>query len=69
MVLDAVLLSLSALSKQRKPDHGVAILPEMKIATGDGVLVANLETKFEIWLTGQVDYMVIEYPLEHDHRG
>jgi hypothetical protein len=69
MVLDAVLLSLSRLLKNRRSEHSIAILPEMRIATGDGVLVSNPETGLQMWLTGQADYGVVEYPLIDDNQG
>ncbi|KAI0300516.1 hypothetical protein B0F90DRAFT_1723552 [Multifurca ochricompacta] len=44
----------------------VAIFPEMRIASGDGVLVKNTVTQFEVWLTGNVDYGVCTYKDEAD---
>jgi hypothetical protein len=40
---------------------GVAILPEMRIAQGDGVQISHPVSRYELWLSGNVDYAVIEY--------
>ncbi|KAI6026829.1 hypothetical protein PISMIDRAFT_350632 [Pisolithus microcarpus 441] len=42
----------------------VAFFPNMRIASGDGVLVKNTVNQFEVWLTGNVDYGVCTY--KHD---
>jgi len=39
----------------------VAILPEMRIASGGGVVIRNAESGFELRLTGVVDYGVVRY--------
>ncbi|KAG6843940.1 hypothetical protein H0H87_011525 [Tephrocybe sp. NHM501043] len=51
--------------------RGVAILPEMRIAEGDGVCIAHPNSGYEIWLSGHVDYAVIEYDndSEGDHKA
>jgi len=61
MILDAVLLSLAKIASSDETQLGVAILPEMRIAVGDGVQVINPVSQYEIWLTGNVDYAVIQY--------
>ncbi|PPQ74684.1 hypothetical protein CVT26_007667 [Gymnopilus dilepis] len=65
MILDAVLL---ALGKTSLPGCAVAILPEMRIATGDGIKVRNPATGYELWLTGNIDYAVIGYKDELDNK-
>jgi hypothetical protein len=69
MILDAVLLSIAKISAMRQTSHAVAILPEMRLATGDGVMISHPVSKYEVWLTGNVDYGVIQYPVEFDNKG
>ena len=69
MILDAVLLAVAKLSPKRKSGYDVAIFPEMRLATGQGILVSHPVSKYEVWLTGNVDYGIIQYPAEHDNRG
>ena len=70
MILDAVLLAVAKLSPKRKSGHDVAIFPEMRLATGQGIFVSHPVSKYEVWLTGNVDYGIIQfYPAEHDNRG
>jgi hypothetical protein len=69
MILDAVLLSLAKIASSEETKLGVAILPEMRIAVGDGVQVINPVSQYEIWLTGSVDYAVIQYADEKDNKG
>ncbi|KAF8547413.1 hypothetical protein OG21DRAFT_1527175 [Imleria badia] len=65
MILEAILLALAGISSTQK--RGIAIIPEMTIAEGDGVHIAHSVSGCELWLGGKVDYMVIEY--EHIHKG
>ena len=68
MILDAILLlglRKIALTQQRD----VAILPEMRIAQGDGVQISHLVSGYELWLSGNVDYAVIEYENVMDNKG
>ncbi|KAJ7210973.1 hypothetical protein B0H12DRAFT_1157166 [Mycena haematopus] len=68
MLLDAVLLSIAKISKERNKDASVAILPEMRITSGEGVRISNPDTKAEAWLTGNVDYGVIQYQDKDDNK-
>jgi len=68
MILDAVLLAVAKLSPKRKSGHDVAIFPEMRLATEQGIFVSHPVSKYEVWLTGNVDYGIIQYPAEHDNR-
>jgi hypothetical protein len=68
MILDAILLTIADISLDAKEKLFVAILPEMRIASGDGVLVKNPVNQFEVWLTGSVDYGVCTYEHE-ENRG
>jgi hypothetical protein len=68
MFLDAVLLTIAGISLDAKEKLHVAIFPEMCVASGDGVLVKNPKTQFEVWLVGNVDYGIFTYQHERD-RG
>ena len=68
MILDAVLLTIADISLDVGEKLPVAIFPGMRIATGEGVLVKNAETQFEVWLGGDVDYGVCTYEKVED-RG
>jgi hypothetical protein len=59
MILDAILLALAEIASTQQRD--VAILPGMRIAPGDGVQISNTVSGYELWLSGNVDYAVIEY--------
>jgi hypothetical protein len=41
----------------------------MRLATGDGIVISHPISKYEAWLTGKVDYGVIEYRLEYDNKS
>jgi hypothetical protein len=64
MILDAILLTIADISLHAKEKLPVEIFPEMRIASGDGVLVKNTVNQFEVWLTGNVDYGVCTYKHE-----
>ncbi|KAF8332139.1 hypothetical protein F5887DRAFT_1078178 [Amanita rubescens] len=64
MILDAILLTIADISLDAKEKLPVAIFPDMRIASGDGVLVKNTVNQFEVWLTGNVDYGVCTYKHE-----
>ncbi|KAF8965485.1 hypothetical protein BDZ97DRAFT_1658993 [Flammula alnicola] len=66
MILDAILLALAEIASAEQ--RGVAILPEMRIAQGDGVQIAHPISGYELWLSGHVDYAVIEYEDVSDYK-
>ena len=66
MILDAVLLTIADISLDATEKLPVAILPEMRVASGDGVLVKNVKNQFELWLIGNVDYGICTYQYEED---
>ncbi|KAF8817639.1 hypothetical protein BYT27DRAFT_7074170 [Phlegmacium glaucopus] len=66
MILDAILLALAEIVSAEK--RGVAILPGMRIAQEDGVQISHPVTGYELWLSGNVDYAVIEYDDEADYK-
>jgi hypothetical protein len=68
MILDAILLTVAEISADGEAKSPVAIFPEMQIATGDGVSIVNPTTKFQVWLTGNVDYGICTYTHE-SQRG
>ncbi|KAF8546489.1 hypothetical protein OG21DRAFT_1527796 [Imleria badia] len=62
MILNAILLTLAEVTSTQT--QCIAIVPEMMIARKDGVLVSPSHQAVsvdELWLTGKVDYAVIEY--------
>ncbi|KAF8811039.1 hypothetical protein BYT27DRAFT_7208897 [Phlegmacium glaucopus] len=61
MLIDAVLLSVAELSADGDIKTPVAIFPEMRVATGDGVKIVNPDTNFEVWLTGSADYVLCTF--------
>ena len=69
MILDAVLLTLARIIYDEQSKSEVAILPEMRIAPGDGVQLINPASGYKMWLSGTVDYAVIQYKDERDRRG
>ncbi|KAF8590162.1 hypothetical protein K439DRAFT_1404055 [Ramaria rubella] len=67
MILDSILLSI-AMSSRLKAGHNVAILPKMKLGRGDGIRVSRSNSNCEVWLSGSVDYGIVQYPLELDNK-
>jgi len=61
MILDAILLAVAQVCVDGKAKLPAAILPELRIATGDGVLIKNPATDFQLWLTGNADYGMCVY--------
>lgn len=68
MILDAVLLTVAEISSDGDAKLPVAILPEMRIATGDGIVLRNPTTNFEMWFTGNVDYGLCTYEEEEKYK-
>ncbi|KAF8556144.1 hypothetical protein OG21DRAFT_1495807, partial [Imleria badia] len=66
MIIEAILLTLAELASTQT--RGIVILPEMKITQGDGVCISHPVSGYELWLSGNVDYMVIEYQDVKDYR-
>ncbi|KAJ7694689.1 hypothetical protein B0H16DRAFT_1751040 [Mycena metata] len=69
MILDAVLLDVVKICADGDTKLPVAVLPEMRIASGDGILLKNPTTSFEMWLTGSVDYAMRTYENESEWQG
>ena len=69
MILDAVLLTVARIVYDEQSKSEVAILPEMRITPSDGVQLINPASGYEIWVSGTVDYAVIQYTDERDRRG
>lgn len=67
MILDAILLAMAEISSTQK--RGVAILPKMRIAQGSGVNISHPNSGHDLWLSGNVDYMVIEYEDVRDYKS
>ncbi|KAG6374753.1 hypothetical protein JVT61DRAFT_4129 [Boletus reticuloceps] len=66
MILDAILLALADIFSTQQ--RGIAILPGTRIAQGDGVQISNPVSGYELWLSGHVDYAVIEYEDVRDYK-
>ncbi|EED77110.1 predicted protein [Postia placenta Mad-698-R] len=49
-------------------DRSVAILPKGRIAQGKGVQITHPTSGYELWLSGNVDYAVIEYEEDEDNK-
>lgn len=41
----------------------------MRISQGDGIRISNLILGYELWLSGNTDYAIIEYEDVSDHKG
>jgi hypothetical protein len=67
MILDAILLTLAGIALTQK--RNIAILPEMRITQGNGVQISHPISGYELWLSGNVDYAVIEYEDVMDNKG
>jgi hypothetical protein len=67
MILDAVLLAVRRIASTQQRD--VAIIPEMRLGQGDGVRISHPISGYELWLSGKVDYTVIEYENVKDYKG
>ncbi|KAK0449632.1 uncharacterized protein EV420DRAFT_1646954 [Desarmillaria tabescens] len=64
MVFDAIFLAVAETSTNGEAKLPMAIFPKMQAPTQDGVLIDNLGTGFEVWLTGNTDYGVCTYENE-----
>ena len=64
MVLDAILLALAEISSTQHKE--VAILPGMSIS---GVKISHPVSGYGLWLSGNLDYAVIEYDDVMDNKG
>lgn len=67
MILDAIILAVAQICSAQK--SGIAILPEMRIAQGDGVQICHPISGYELWLNGNVDYAILEYEDVEDNKG
>jgi hypothetical protein len=67
MILNAILLSLAEIASTQK--RNVAILPEMRIAQQDAVQISHPFSGYELWLSGNIDYAVIEYEDAYDNKS
>lgn len=66
MILDSILLALTEIASFNQ--RNVAILPEMKIPPADEVQITHPVSGFQLWLSGNVDYAVIEYENVRDYK-
>jgi hypothetical protein len=61
MIVDAILLTVAEISAHGEAKLPVAIFPGMQLGTSDGISIINPKTKFQVWLTGNVDYGICTY--------
>jgi hypothetical protein len=63
MILEAILLTVAKISANGDAKLPVAVLPQMQVDTGpdDGICIINPATKFQVWLTGHIDYGLCTY--------
>lgn len=69
MILDAILLSLVKIVSNVQSKTDVAIFPEMRLAPTGGIQVINPDSGYEVWLSGSVDYAVVQYEDVLDNKG
>ncbi|KAI0800013.1 hypothetical protein C8Q74DRAFT_1214075 [Fomes fomentarius] len=66
MILDAILLAVAQICVEGGVQLPVAILPKLRVAPSDGILIRNAATNFQVWLTGNTDYGMCVYEDEDD---
>ncbi|KAJ7630063.1 hypothetical protein DFH06DRAFT_1224789 [Mycena polygramma] len=66
MILDAILLTVAEICANGDSKLAVAILPGMRIASEEGILLKNPAASFEILFSGAVDYGVCMYEDESE---
>jgi hypothetical protein len=69
MILHAILLSIAKISEKRDPSQAVAILPEMRLGTENGVMIHHPISKHQAWLTGSVDHSIVQCEAEASNKG
>ncbi|KAH9083809.1 hypothetical protein EDB83DRAFT_2309719 [Lactarius deliciosus] len=57
--VNMVLLTLQKITSTQHTD--VAILPGMRVTNSDGVQISHPTSGYELWLSDNIDYVVIEY--------
>ena len=67
MILDAILLTLAEISSTKQ--RGITIIPEVKIAHRDEVKISHPNSGYELWLSGTVDYAVVDYDDVDDYKS
>ena len=61
MIINAVLLAVRRIVHNVQPKLNVAIIPEMKIDSNDGIHIISPISGYELLLTGTFDYAVVQY--------
>jgi hypothetical protein len=69
MILNAVLLSIGRIVHNTQPNMDVAILPELKIASDNGIQIKNPISGYELLLTGTIDCGVVQYKDKPGTKG
>lgn len=69
-LINPVLETVRRIVRDPASHRDVMIIPEMTVASGDGVPVQNTKSGFKINLTGVVDYGIVRYRTDiPDHKG
>jgi len=69
MILDAVLLSLAKIASDTSGPLDVAIFPEMRVIPTNGVQIINHLSGYKVWLSGSVNYAIIQYKNEEENKS
>lgn len=57
IIIDAMFMGLAEILSDG--EMKVAVVPEMRLHSSDGVLISNPTTGYELWLGGVIDYVVV----------
>ncbi|KAH7908477.1 hypothetical protein BJ138DRAFT_351945 [Hygrophoropsis aurantiaca] len=69
MILESIVLTLANIASDPHSQKNVAIFPEMMVTTDKGVKVINPESGYQAWLSGSVDYAIIQYKDENENKA
>ncbi|KAJ8455199.1 hypothetical protein ONZ51_g12578 [Trametes cubensis] len=64
MILDAIVLTVARICVETGAKLPVAILPGVRVSAGDGTLIENRATGYQVWLTGNTDYGMCTYEID-----
>ena len=66
MIINAVLWTVKRIVHNVQPKSNVAIIPEVKIDSENGIQINSPIFGYELWLTGTFDYAVVQYTDDED---
>ena len=69
MILDAILLTVARICVETGAKLPVAILPGVRVSAGDGTLIENRATGYQVWLTGNTDCGMCTYEIDALRRA